>query len=107
MGVPLLTSRGATFPGRVAASLLTAAGLEELITENLRDYERLAVGLAQDKSRLAALRQTLALRQNCALFDTDRFRRHLEAAYRTMHAKWQSGAPPGHFSVAALEAKTT
>jgi len=105
MGVPLVTCRGTTFPGRVAASLLTAAGLEELITENLQDYERLAVTLAADRSRLAALRQTLKSRQSCVLFDTDRFRRHLEEAFRTMLARSQHGAPPRHFSVEARESE--
>jgi protein O-GlcNAc transferase len=106
MGVPLITCRGTTFPGRVAASLLTTAGLEEMITENLQDYERLAVALAADKNRLTTLRQTLKSRQSCALFDTDRFRRHLEEAYRTMLARWQHGAPPRHFSVEARESET-
>jgi protein O-GlcNAc transferase len=106
MGVPLLTCRGTTFPGRVAASLLAAAGLEELITENLDDYERLAVGLAADRNRLAALRQTLANRRSCSLFDTNRFRRHIEEAYRIMHTRRQHGTPPRHFSVEALDTET-
>jgi predicted O-linked N-acetylglucosamine transferase (SPINDLY family) len=84
-GLPLLTCRGTTFPGRVAASLLSAAGLPELVTESMDDYRALAVQLARDKDRLAALRQRLAdNRLTCPLFDTDRFRRHIESAYEMM-----------------------
>jgi predicted O-linked N-acetylglucosamine transferase (SPINDLY family) len=84
-GVPLLTCQGSAFAGRVGASLLRAAGLPELVTESLPDYEALALRLATDKALLGALRQKLARnRRTCALFDTDRFRRHIEAAYATM-----------------------
>jgi predicted O-linked N-acetylglucosamine transferase (SPINDLY family) len=101
MGVPLLTCRGKTFPGRVASSLLTATGMEELIAEDLAAYEGLAVALARNKDRLAALRARLAAnRQSCALFDTARFCRHLESAYRWMHARQLREEPPGSFSVA-------
>ena len=88
MGVPLLTCRGTTFPGRVAASLLHAAGLPELVTENLEDYERLALALAHDPARLAALRQRIS--RSAPLFDTDAFRRGIEAAYTTM---WEPARP--------------
>jgi len=58
-GLPLLTCRGTAFAGRVAASLLKAVGLPELITENLGDYERLALSLAQDRARLQPYRRRL------------------------------------------------
>ena len=58
-GVPLITARGTTFPGRVAASLLTAAGLPELITADLPSYETLAVTLAREPERLKPIRQKL------------------------------------------------
>ena len=87
-GLPLLTCRGAGFPGRVAASLLTAVGLPELIAENLADYEALALALARDPARLAEcrerLRQTLA---TAPLFDADGFRQGIEKAFKTMHAQ--------------------
>jgi predicted O-linked N-acetylglucosamine transferase (SPINDLY family) len=98
-GLPLLTCRGTAFPGRVAASLLGAAGLPELVTETPADYERLAVTLARDTARLGAIRQRL--RQNrldCALFDTDRFRRHIEASYAMMWDIWLRGEKPHAFS---------
>ena len=102
-GVPLLTQRGTTFPGRVAASLLTATGLPELVTENAADFEALAVKLATDTAALKALRDKLAQnKQSCALFDTGRFARNIESAYRTMHARWLAGETPQGFAVDAV-----
>ena len=81
-GLPLLTCRGTAFPGRVAASLLTAIGLPELITENLSDFEARAIALAQNKDELAALRARLEEnRATAPLFDTARYTRNIEAAY--------------------------
>ena len=99
-GVPVVTCVGGTFPGRVAASLLHAVGLPELVTASLDQYEALVLALATDRDRLAAVRRKLAAnRLTHALFDTDRFRRHLEAAYATMWDIWQRGEPPRSFSV--------
>jgi predicted O-linked N-acetylglucosamine transferase (SPINDLY family) len=100
-GLPLVTCRGTSFPGRVAASLLKAAGLPELVTENLQDYEKLALALARDKNRLSVLKQKLANnRLTCPLFDTGRFARNLESAYITMWQTWQKGEAPRGFAVA-------
>jgi len=101
-GVPLITCRGTAFPGRVAASLLAAAELPELITENATDFEALAVRLAKNPAESKALRERLAQNKNsCALFDTDRFRQNIEAAYRTMWARWLAGEEPQGFAVRA------
>jgi len=86
-GLPVLTQRGSAYAGRVAASLLTAAGLPELITETAEDYESLALALARDPARLGALRDRLAAnRATASLFDTPRLARDLEAAYLAMLA---------------------
>jgi predicted O-linked N-acetylglucosamine transferase (SPINDLY family) len=86
-GLPVVTRKGHAFAARVAASLLTAAGLPELITETAEDYEALALALARDPARLKALRDKLATnRATAPLFDTPRLARDLEAAYRTMLA---------------------
>jgi protein O-GlcNAc transferase len=86
-GLPVVTCRGTAFAGRVAASLLTAAGLPELITENAADYEALALALARDPARLRALREKLAsARATAPLFDTPRLARDLEALYLKMLA---------------------
>jgi protein O-GlcNAc transferase len=100
MGLPLVTCTGRTFAARVGASLLHAVGLPELVAADLAGYETLALELAQDPQRLQALR--LRLEQNraiCPLFDKQRFRRHLEAAYVRMWEIWQTGESPKHFRV--------
>jgi predicted O-linked N-acetylglucosamine transferase (SPINDLY family) len=99
-GLPLLTCRGNSFPGRVAASLLHAIGLPELVTASLEDYQALALRLAGDPGLLAAIRQKLAdNRLSTALFDTDRFRRHIESAYTGMWEIAERGESPRGFSV--------
>ncbi|HEX4634949.1 MAG TPA: tetratricopeptide repeat protein [Rhizomicrobium sp.] len=86
-GLPVLTQRGSAFAGRVGASLLTAAGLAELIAENAQEYESLALALARDPMRLKGLRDRLAAnRATAPLFDTPRLARDLEALYRRMLA---------------------
>jgi len=99
-GLPIVTCLGTTFAGRVAGSLLRAAGMSELATASLADYESLALALATDPVRLAALRTKLAASlPTCALFATDRFRRHLEAAYAAMCERQRAGEPPTAFAV--------
>lgn len=91
-GLPVLTYMGQSFPARVAGSLLHAIGLPELITHTLADYEALAVALARDPARLAALKVRLAAnRATHALYDTDGFCRNLEAAYVAMWRRSQLG----------------
>ncbi len=96
-GVPLLTRRGTAFPGLVAASLLEAARLPELVTQTLEDYETLAVALATDPAALAAVKRKLT--RNCSLFDTDLFRRGIETVYRKMWQAWLAGEKPIGFGV--------
>lgn len=83
---------GNTFPGRVGASLLRAAGLEELIAASPDDYYQLALALARDPMRLRALRVKLADNKcDCPLFDMPRFVRSLEAAYLWMWRNYLHG----------------
>ncbi len=99
-GLPVVTCAGEAFAARMAGSLLHAVGLPELVTHSLADYEALALHLATDAPRLAELRQRLARnRVTYPLFDTDRFRRNIEAAYVTMWEKTQRGEPPATFEV--------
>jgi protein O-GlcNAc transferase len=94
-GLPLLTCAGSTFAGRVAASLLSAVGLPELIAHSLAEYEALALRLAGDSEYRADIAARLAQnRTSFPLFDTDRFRHHIEAAYTTMWERWQGGESP-------------
>jgi predicted O-linked N-acetylglucosamine transferase (SPINDLY family) len=99
-GLPVLTTAGGSFPGRVAASLLNAAGLPELVTESLDAYETLAVKLAREPTALAVIKARLAAnRATHALFDTARFTRNLEAAFTRMWERQQGGEPPASFAV--------
>ena len=102
-GVPVLTCIGETFPARVAASLLHAIGLPELITHALDEYERLAVWLATHLEELTILKRKLAehrLRQ--PLFNTKRFARHLECAYDLMWERHAQGLCPAPLHVPPL-----
>ena len=101
-GLPVLTCVGSTFAGRVAASLLTAVGLPELIVSSLEEYEALALELAQNPTMLTDLKVKLARnRENYPLFDTARFTRHIETAYRQMVERSRRGLPPESFAVLA------
>jgi protein O-GlcNAc transferase len=101
-GLPVVTCRGQSFAGRVAASLLRAIGMPDLITDDLEAYERLAARLASEPSVLDELRERLRRnRLSHPLFDTDRYRRHIEIAYRHMWERWQRGEGPASFTVEA------
>jgi len=99
-GLPVITSLGQSFPGRVAASQLRAAGLPELVTRNLEEYEALALRLAQDPPLLASYKARLSRRPlTAALFDSDLFRQNIEAAYLQMWAIAQRGEAARGFTV--------
>jgi predicted O-linked N-acetylglucosamine transferase (SPINDLY family) len=103
-GLPVLTCPRSTFAGRVGASLLHAVGLPEMITASLEEYEALALRLARDPALLASLKAKLASnRLKCPLFDTQRFTRHVEAAFTTMWELHQRGEAPRSFAVEAIE----
>jgi predicted O-linked N-acetylglucosamine transferase (SPINDLY family) len=100
-GVPVLTCLGHTFAGRVAASLLSAIGLPELIAGSLETYEAFALHLAREADDLAEIRRKLAAnRLQRPLFDTPRFTRNLERAFMRMWEWNESRLPPRSFSVA-------
>jgi predicted O-linked N-acetylglucosamine transferase (SPINDLY family) len=99
-GLPVLTVRGSTFASRVAASLLHAVGMPEMISDSFEDYEAMALKFARHPVELAAMRARLsANRDKSALFDTARFTRNLELAYDAMWQRWQRGEAPRDFSV--------
>ena len=99
-GLPVLTQIGETFAGRVAASLLNAVRLPELITTTRDAYEELAVELATDPAKLAGIKQKLSdNRLTTPLFDTELFAKHIEAAYMQMYERYQAGLPPDHIHV--------
>ena len=92
MGLPVITKMGRGFAARVAGSLLTAMNMPELITETEAAYERLALDLAQNPDRVAALRQKItANRTTAPLFDTDLYARHLETGYQRAYGRYFEG----------------
>ena len=94
-GLPVLTCMGTTFPGRVAASVLRAMDLSELVTHSPEGYVRRAIELATRPGVLEQIRAKLAAnRLITPLFDTARFTRHMEAAYREMHRRRCAGLEP-------------
>jgi protein O-GlcNAc transferase len=99
-GVPVLTCAGEAFASRMAGSLLRAVGLAELITHSLEEYEHKALELLREPRALGALRARLAKNiEHAPLFDTARFCRHLESAFKTMHERAMRGERPEAFSV--------
>jgi protein O-GlcNAc transferase len=105
-GVPVVTCLGNTFPGRVAASVLHAIGLPELVTASLAEYEGLAAALALDRDRLATIKAKLMRKRVTEpLFDTRRFTRDLESAYMIMWKRQQDGLPAASFAVDCTPAR--
>jgi len=103
-GLPVLTQIGSTFPGRVAASLLKAIDLPELITHSPEEYEALAIELALNREKLQSIREKLARnRLTTPLFDTPLYTKHLEAAYEAMYHRYQAGLRPDHISVSRAD----
>jgi predicted O-linked N-acetylglucosamine transferase (SPINDLY family) len=100
--LPVLTCKGTTFPGRVGASMLGAIGLSDLVAPGLAAYEALALRLATEPELLADARRRLeAQRTTAPLFDIDRLRRHIEAAYLRMDELRGSGTAPQTFAIEA------
>ena len=96
-GLPVLTCMGEAFASRVAASLLNAIDLPELVTSSQAQYQALAVELATRPERLKQVRQKLETnRLTTPLFDTKLFTRYLEAAYTQMVERYQADLPPEH-----------
>jgi predicted O-linked N-acetylglucosamine transferase (SPINDLY family) len=94
-GVPVLTLKGQSFASRVAASLLHAIQLPELITTSQAEYELLAIELASNPQKLADLKQKLLLNRSiCTLFDTQLFTKNLETLYSQMYQRYHADLPP-------------
>ncbi|WP_187437502.1 tetratricopeptide repeat protein [Bradyrhizobium rifense] len=99
-GLPVLTCLGTAFAGRVAASLLNAVGLPELVTQSLDKYEELALRIARDSELRTALKSKLAAhRATWPLFDTTRMARHIEKAFNEMWRRHYAGEAPASFAV--------
>jgi FkbM family methyltransferase len=100
MGLPVLTCMGQSFASRVAASLLMAVNLPELITTTQEHYEALAIELATQPQKLKTIKAKLVANLATApLYDTPLFTKHLESAYLTMYDRYQKGLAPEHIVV--------
>jgi predicted O-linked N-acetylglucosamine transferase (SPINDLY family) len=99
-GLPVLTCPGETFAGRVAASLLNAIRLPELIARTPEEYESFAIELARSPGRLAELRRKLEInRPTAPLFDIALFTRHLESGFAAMHERCQANLQPADINI--------
>jgi predicted O-linked N-acetylglucosamine transferase (SPINDLY family) len=94
-GVPVITLIGQSFASRVAASLLNAIGLPELITISQNSYENLAIELAKNPQKLLEIKQKLFNNR----FTTPLFTKNLEAAYSKMYSNYQAGLQPNHINI--------
>jgi predicted O-linked N-acetylglucosamine transferase (SPINDLY family) len=100
-GLPVLTLMGKSFASRVAASLLNAVGLPELITSTQEEYEAFAIGLAKNTQKLSGIKLKLANnRLSAPLFDTPLFAKNIESAYITMMERYQADMRPDHILIA-------
>ncbi|RQO33613.1 hypothetical protein DBR37_15655 [Herminiimonas sp. KBW02] len=99
-GLPVLTQIGDSFTSRVAASLLNAIDLPELITHSQEEYEALAIELGSTQNKIEMLKQKLVRNQSTtALLNTQLFTRHIENAYQIMHERQQDGLAPDHIYI--------
>ena len=101
-GLPVLTCMGESFASRVAASLLYAIKLPELVTETQADYEALAIEMATNPGKLKAIKDKLeSNRLTTPLFDTAQFAKHIEAAYTNMYERYQADLPADNIYIEA------
>jgi predicted O-linked N-acetylglucosamine transferase (SPINDLY family) len=95
MNLPVLTIAGDSFASRMAGSILTTLGFADLVTGCLAEYEARAIALLRDRERLSSLRAALRVaRANHPYFQTERYCRHLEAAYTAMAVRARDGQAP-------------
>jgi len=102
-GLPVVTCMGESFASRVAASLLYAMNLPELVTTALADYEAVAIDLAKNPNKLKAINDKLeANLLSAALFDSELFTKHLESAYLEIYEKYLEDFPAEHLFIKDL-----
>ena len=100
MGVPVITLIGNSFASRVAASIVTAVNMPELITQTQDEYESLAIKLAKNQERFNQIKQKLIENlSTSSLLNSQSFTKNLELAYEAMNAKVHSKQEPEHIIV--------
>ena len=99
-GLPVLTRMGKSFASRMAASLLNAVDLPELITTSQEQYEARAIELATNREKLMTIKEKLASKRlTSVLFDSSRFSKHIEIAYMNMYERYKANLPPDHIYI--------
>lgn len=99
-GLPVVALLGRHFASRVSASVLKAVGLPELVASSLEEYQAIALRYARDPMALRALKAKLTRnRRTEPLFDTPRFARNLERAYRAIWRRHAAGLPPAMLEI--------
>ena len=94
-GLPVVTKTGKGFAARVAASLLNAIDLPELVTENKKDYESLILELAHNREKLKEIKDKLIInRMSKPLFDSEMYTKHLENGYQQIYQNFIDGNKP-------------
>ena len=97
MGLPLITKTGNSFASRVAASLLNAIDLPELITATKEEFELLAIDLANNHDKLLKIKNRLLSNLSVSpLFNSKLFTQHLETAYKIIYNRYLDNLPPDH-----------
>jgi predicted O-linked N-acetylglucosamine transferase (SPINDLY family) len=97
MGLPVLTCQGESFASRMAASVISALNLSELITDTRQEYESLAIELATSPKKFKAIKEKLNINLSTApLYDTGKFTEHLESVYTIMYQRYHDGLEPDH-----------
>jgi protein O-GlcNAc transferase len=105
VGVPVITLQGSNFASRMSSSILTGIGLSELIVHNIEEYEVLAVRLAHNPGELQTIQQKLTKNLSTEpLFDTPRFAKNLEKAYKEIWKIFMAGENPRQIEV--MESQT-
>jgi len=106
-GLPIVALKGTNFASRASESQLRATGISDLVANTEDDYCALAITLSRDRARVRHYKDTLDVaRLSAPLFDSERFCRHLEAAYEMMALRAKSGLEPDHLDVPALPARS-
>jgi len=102
VGLPVITLEGTHFASRASSSILRAAGLDELVCEDLDNYKALALGLASDSEKLAALKgRTAANRQTHPLFKAEDYCRQLERGFLRAYELWREGQEAENINISA------
>ena len=99
-GLPVLTMVGKSFSARVSASLLDSIGLKELVTNNISEYESMAINLAKNRNKLSKIRNRLNKnRKSYPLFNTSLYCKNLEKAFEITYENYFNGLPPKDFEI--------